>query len=237
MEGIAEHLLLMIVGVAGIGRHQAEQGHLVPRAEQVAEEKHGPGSRHADHLAQDRRGFRNVMHDAVRDDRTKSAVGERESLGIHSLQGDALRQARTLDIVAADAEHVFRQVDGNDAGTGVLPAKGDGDLRRACADVEDGVGAVPDFEEVLDEDAVDAAVVHRVVVASFLGRVHDLGFEDAGEHGENARLAGASASAPPAHAGGSPTLAAKQGVCLDRNQLVFGNPVPASCCAFFLEIA
>src|SRR5207244_2542266 len=55
-------------------------------------------------------------------------------------------------------------------------------LGGAGADVENGVVPVPDREEVRDEESIDRGVVHRVVIAGFLGRIHHLGFETARQH-------------------------------------------------------
>src|SRR5262249_33669795 len=63
-----------------------------------------------------------------------------------------------------------------------LAAELDWDEGRAGAEIEDRPAAVPDGEEVGDEDSVYGRVVHRVVVARLLGRVHHFRFEHAGQH-------------------------------------------------------
>src|SRR5207247_5036683 len=98
-------------------------------------------------------------------------------------QSHAPLEAGSADVVAADPEHLFGQVNRPYLGTCIATTQLDGDLRGARPDIEDAVLAVPDCEEVRDKDAVDRGMVHGVVVIGLLGRVHDLGFENASQHG------------------------------------------------------
>src|SRR3712207_4522207 len=97
------------------------------------------------------------------------------------------------DVLRRELEHLTREVDGGDVARVVPAAEFNRDQRRAGADVEHidggtlwpgpkpGVGCRP--QEVIDEGAVDLAVVHRVVVARLLRRVHHLRLENAWDHG------------------------------------------------------
>ena len=134
------------------------------------------------HLGEDGGGFGDVVDDAVGDHRPERGGSVRHGLGVDALQPDSFGEAGAADVVAAHGQHVVGQVDGHDLCRGDRRHNSIGICAVPGADVEDGVGPVPDGEEVGDEGAVDGGVVHRVVVTGFLGRVHHLGFEDARQH-------------------------------------------------------
>ena len=92
-------------------------------------------------------------------------------------------EAGAAHIGPADLEHVSCQIDADDPGLRRSLAQRDGNLRGARADVENGTPAVPNGEKITDEDFIDGAMVHRIVIASFRGRVHQLGFENTRKHG------------------------------------------------------
>src|SRR5262249_56560520 len=107
-----------------------------------------------------------------------------KALRVPPLEYDALAEARTLDIGTCYAEHVLGQIDGHDLRDRVLTAQFDWDLRCPGAHVQKHVPGArrKKPEEVRDEDAINLGMVHGVVVAGFLGRVHHLRFKDAGQH-------------------------------------------------------
>ena len=179
VQRVGEHPLLMGVGPRRVQLDQAAQRRFVVGPKQVAHEQDAAGRRHAHHFRQHGLWLGDVMHDAVGDHRPEGAGGEGQPFGVAPLQMNAIRQAGPVHVVAAHGQHLFGQIDGDDDGRGALAAKFDGDLGGPRAHVEDGIATVPGGEEVRHEDAVDRGVVHRVVVAGFLGGIHHFGFEDA----------------------------------------------------------
>ncbi len=183
VQRVGEHLLLMGVRAARVHFDQLRQSCTILRPQQVAHEQSRGRRGDAHHLGEDAGRFGNVVDDAVGDHRPERAGGVGHRLGVDALQPDAVCAAGAADVVAADGQHVFGEVDGDDARRTVLAAQFDGDLGGAGANVEDGIGVIPDGEEVGDEDAVDRRMVHRVVVAGFGGGIHHLNFQDARQHG------------------------------------------------------
>ena len=138
-----------------------------------------------------------MMDNAVRNDGSELAVPIRHGAGVHFLQSNAAIELRLPHIVAADRQHMFREVDRHDVADGRLTAELDRDLCRAGANIEDRPAPIPVRQEVRDKNAVDRGVVHRVVIARFRGGVHDFRFEDALDHDHNVKCADSRASRAP----------------------------------------
>ena len=170
----------------GPGVELDEPSHLGPVGGpgQVADQERPARRDQPGHLGQRRRRVGDVVDDRVGDDRLETARRGRQALGIAPRQADPLGEARLVDVARGQSEHRPGQVDAEHPGLAVGPAEGDRDAGRAGPDVEDLAppARAVRLEEVGDEPGVDRRVVHRVVVARLLGRVHRLGFEHAGQH-------------------------------------------------------
>ncbi len=127
-----------------------------------------------------------MVHDAVGDCRRQCAVGQRQPLGVDVLEADAVGKVGPLDVAGGQREHRLGEIDRHDPQAGILAAKFDRNLRGAGAQVEHfdvvwQAGRGEGCQKVGGEAVVHLAVIHRVVVAGFVGRVHHLGLEDAAQ--------------------------------------------------------
>ena len=126
VERLAEHLLLMGVGVAGIQLDETTELRHAFRTEQVAHKQQAAGRHDADHFRQALFRSRNVVDDAVGHHHVELAVLEREPLGVEMCERDPFAEAGGRDVLGGDVEHRLSQIGRRNVPVARAPAQLDG---------------------------------------------------------------------------------------------------------------
>ncbi len=135
-ERIAKKLALIGSGIACVGGDKVLELRRIMRATQVTVEKEAARLAHADCFSEHGAGLGDVVDDAIADDNTIGAVGERKLLRVGEEQVDAASEADGINVLAGQSEHVFGRIDGGDVKMRRAAGEFDGDLGGASAEVE-----------------------------------------------------------------------------------------------------